>query len=135
MNNLESSQALEITPILNPNVFNVPVAPDVEPLINTTHQHDSLKNTSGIRNIYETVQDSVRKDTSLVSLRSRSLDDENNTKTSLTIFNTHNSNSSKEKTLPFQASFSNSHLSNRTLSDYIKGSPLRVVEDSLNSQG
>ena len=86
---------------------------------------------SDIRTVYETVKDSVRKDTSLRSLSSRSSEQEiASVKPSSTI-----SSSSNNKTLPFEASDSVSYTYNNSDTGHSVRPALRVVNDSLNSRG
>ena len=100
-----------------------PSKPKEPPLLNTN-----------IRVVYENVQDSVRRNTSLRSLRSQSVEqDAAPVKGSLPSSNT--STLSHPKTLPFETSTSMSRTYNNSEADLSVGPALRVVNDSLNSRG
>lgn len=104
-------------PPLRPSKLNEP------PLVNTA-----------IRVVYENVQDSMRKNTSLRSLRSQSVEqDAVPVKSSLPSSNA--STLSHPKTLPFETATSMSRTYNNSETDLSVGPALRVVNDSLNSRG
>ena len=86
---------------------------------------------SDIRTVYETVKDSVRKDTSLRSLSLKS----NEQETPLIVPSSTTSLSSNNKTLPFEASDRVSHTYNNSEIGHSVRPALRVVNDSLNSRG
>ena len=126
-------QAMEISPVLAQIIehaveLTVPAPPQSlkpteTPLINTD-----------IRTVYENVQDSMRKNTSLRSLRSQLVEpDAVPVKSSLPSSTT--STLSNRKTLPFEASISMTRTYNNSDTDLSAGPALRVVNDSLNSRG
>lgn len=128
-NSLESLQAVEISPVLTQMIEPTPIDPPPPPPPVIKPQAEPQLINSGIRTIYENVQDSMRKTTSLRSLtRSPSLDRESSVpKTSLT--------SSNQKTLPFETSASGGTRTYNQSDSLSIRPPFRVVNDSLNSRG
>ncbi|UJR26945.1 hypothetical protein I4U23_008253 [Adineta vaga] len=70
-NSIESVQALEISPVLTQNI-----EPSSEPISQQPKSNEHLLPHSIIRTIYETVQDSIRKDSSIRSKQSQSTEQE-----------------------------------------------------------
>ncbi|CAF4239738.1 unnamed protein product, partial [Rotaria sordida] len=133
-NSMESLQAVEISPVLTQTIEH-----PVEPISQNSHQSSkpnepSLIN-SDIRTVYETVKDSIRKDTSLRSLPSQSNEqDIALVKPSISSPST-TSTSTNNKTLPFEASTSVTHTYNNSDTGLSIRPAFRVVNDSLNSRG
>jgi hypothetical protein len=111
-----------------------PIEPISQSSFHIPKSNEPLLINSGIRTVYETVKDSIRKDTSLRSLPSQSNEQEGIlVKPSLPSSTT--SSSSQNKTLPFEASVSVTHTFNNSDTGLSIRPPLRVVNDSLNSRG
>ena len=101
---LESPRAIEISPVLAQTIELNPV-----PSLHPTKSTDPPLINTDIRSVYETVQDSVRKDSSLRSLIT--------------------------PTTQADASASLHHTYNNSDSYTSIGPALRIVNDSLNSRG
>ena len=126
-----SEQAIEISPVLaqiiehhmeltTESTLHPPKPTNEPPLYN-----------SDIRTVYETVKDSIRKDTSLRSIPLQSNEhDASLVRPSLTP-----SISSQSKTLPFELASSVSQTYNNSDTGFANRPALRVVTDSLNSRG
>jgi hypothetical protein len=129
-NSSESDQAIEISPVLT-QIIEHPIEPIPESSLQAPKATESSLINSGIRTIYATLQDSIRKDTSLRSLPLES--DEQEVAPVKAPSTT--SASSQNKTLPFEASVSVTQTSNNSDTGLSIRPALRVVNDSLNSRG
>ena len=128
-----SEQAVEISPVLTQMIDH-----HIEPIPESPRQpaksSDSSLINPDIRQVYETVKDSIRKHTSLRSLSSTSLEkDAAPVKPSLPSSTA--STSTQNKTLPFDATSSLTHTYNNSDTGLSLRPALRVVNDSLNSRG
>jgi hypothetical protein len=129
-NSIESNQAIEISPVLT-QMIEQPIEPSTESPRQASKPNESSLINSGIRTVYETLQDSIRKDTSLRSLLLQSNEQEvvPVKPSSMT------STSSQNKTLPFETSASATQTYNNSDTGLSIRPALRVVNDSLNSRG
>lgn len=126
-----SEQAIEISPVLAQLIEQ-----KVEPSVQITKSPDPLLINSDIRNIYESVRDSIRKDSSLRSLPKPTTEQQDTSlvKTSLSSTTT-TSSVSQTKTLPFETSVSIEQTYNNSDTGLSIRPAFRVVNDSLNSRG
>jgi hypothetical protein len=125
-----SEQAIEISPVLTQIIeHHMELTP--ESSLHPPKSNESPLLNSDIRTVYETVRDSIRKDTSFRSLPLQSNEqDVALVKPSLT-----STTSSQDKTLPFEATTSVSQTYNNSDTGLSIRPALRVVNDSLNSRG
>jgi hypothetical protein len=128
-----SEQAIEISPVLT-QIIEHHREPTPEYSLQPSKSNEFLLVNPDIRTVYETVKDSIRKDTSLRSLPLQSNEqDVVLVKPSLPSSTT--SNSSENKTLPFEATSSVTQTFNNSDTGLSIRPALRVVNDSLNSRG
>ncbi|CAF3336885.1 unnamed protein product [Rotaria socialis] len=129
-NSMESLQAVEISPVLT-QIIEHPIESLSQNSIQPPKSNEPQLINSDIRTVYETLQDSIRKDTSLRSLPSLvNEQDTASVKPSTTA-----STTSKNKTLPFETSLSITQTYNNSDTGLSIRPALRVVNDSLNSRG
>jgi len=132
-NSSESEQAIEISPVLT-QIIEHTIEPISEASLQVPKPTEISLMNSDIRAVYETVKDSIRKDTSLRSLPLQSNEQDTvPVKPSLPLSTT--STSSQNKTLPFETSVSVTQTYNNSDTGLSIRPPLRVVTDSLNSRG
>lgn len=126
---MESLQAIEISPVLAQTIEQPPVEPlPQNSTISPPKPTEPTLVNSDIRTVYETVKDSIRKDSSLRSTKEQegSMPVKLSSTTSTT---------SNNKTLPFEASASITQTYNNSDTGLSLRPAFRVVNDSLNSRG
>ncbi|CAF1461389.1 unnamed protein product [Adineta ricciae] len=129
-NSVESVQALQIDPVPIANI-----EPSIEPILQPPSKLiESLLPNADIRALYGIVQDSMRKDQSIRSIPTQSVEQEATT-SNPTLPHSTMSSSSHDKTLTMAATISAAHTYNSTETNLSIRPALRVVEDSLNSRG
>ncbi len=130
-NSSESDLTIDISPVLT-QVIEHPMEPIPETSLLAPKPTEPSLINSDIRAVYETVKDSIRKDTSLRSLPLQSNEQE---VVPVKPSSTTTSTPSETKTLPFEASVSVTQTYNNSDTGLSMRPPLRVVSDSLNSRG
>jgi hypothetical protein len=133
-NSSESDQAIEISPVLT-QIIEHTIEPTSEASLQVPKPTELSLINSDIRTVYETVKDSIRKDTSLRSLPLQSNEEEEVVPVKPSLPSSTTSSSSQNKTLPFETSASVTQTYNNSDTGLSIRPPLRVVTDSLNSRG